>query len=117
MDSLRGHTVSEDSGPEAQPAGRPAGACLEIPARSHILRLVLQPAHGHFEGGLPELAPVPKAAERGGTGGVRAERRPGVTRQRLAVRLPPEGFRGVRLIPEPPDYSDELLLDLLRAGL
>lgn len=117
MDSIRGHAIAEDSGPEAQPAGRRARARLEIPPRSHILGLVLQPAHGHFERGLPELASLPKAAEHGGTGGVGAERRPGATRQRLAVRLPPEGFRGVRLDPEPPDYSDELLLDLLRAGL
>lgn len=117
MDSVRGHAVSEDPGPEAQPAGRPAGARLEIPARSHVLRLVLQPAHGHLEGGLSELAPLPKTAERGGPGGVRAERRPGAARQRVAVRLPPEGLRGVRLVPEPPHHSDELLLDLLRAGL
>lgn len=119
MDSVRGHAGAQDPGPEAQPAGRPAGACVKIFARSDLLRLILQSAYGHIEGGLPKLASLPKATEHGRAGGdrFRAERRPGAPRQRLALRLPPEGLRGVHQVPEPSDYTDELLLDLLRAGL
>lgn len=120
MDSVRGHAGPQDPGPEAQPAGRPAGACVKIFARSDLLRLILQSAYGNIEGGLPKLAPLPKTADPGGGAGadrVRAERRPGTPRQRVALRLPPEGLRGVHPFPKPPDYSDELLLDLLRAGL
>lgn len=119
MDSVRGHAGPQDPGPEAQPAGRPAGACVKIFARSDLLRLILQSAYGHIEGGFPKLASISKTTEHGGARGdrFRAERSPGASRQRLALRLPLEGLRGVHQVPEPPDYTDELLLDLLRAGL